>query len=259
MTWTTRPRSDLGTLAAIIAGEGPSILLIHGVGLRAEAWGAQIDGLSRSCRVVAVDMPGHGSSAALPDTPDLADFTSALAPCLDGSTVVIGHSFGAMIALDLAVTHPKQVVGVAALNAIYRRAPEAYAAVLARARSLDGITVADPTPPLDRWFGPGPSPERAACKDWLLGVDQAGYKAAYDVFAREDGPADHALSALPCPALFMTGAEEPNSTPHMSQAMAALSPNGRAVVIAGAAHMMPMTHAGEINAQLATFIHECIP
>ena len=45
----------------------------------------------------------------------------------------------------------------------------------------------------------------------------------------------------------------------MSQAMAALSPNGRAVVIGGAAHMMPMTHAGEINAQLATFIHECIP
>ncbi|WP_299729464.1 alpha/beta hydrolase [uncultured Tateyamaria sp.] len=259
MMWTTRPRSDVGPLAAITAGDGPTILLIHGVGLRAEAWGAQIDALGSSDHVVAVDVPGHGSSAGLRVAPDLSAYTETIAKCLTGPTVVIGHSFGAMIALDLAMSHTDHVAGVAALNAIYRRPPDARTAVMARARSLDGVTIADPTAPLDRWFGPDPSPERAACENWLLNVDPAGYKAAYSVFAQEDGPADTALRSLPCPALFMTGAAEPNSTPEMSRAMAALAPNGRAVVIPGAAHMMPMTHAEQVNAQLASFIRECLP
>ncbi len=63
MTWTTRPRSDHATLSAITAGQGATVVFIHGVGLRAEAWGAQLDALSPHYRVVAVDMPGHGGSA----------------------------------------------------------------------------------------------------------------------------------------------------------------------------------------------------
>ncbi|MFL4471744.1 alpha/beta fold hydrolase [Tateyamaria armeniaca] len=257
MTWTTRRRSDLGPLAAITAGDGPTILMIHGVGLRAEAWGAQIDALAKDHRVIAVDVPGHGFSAPLGTTPDLPAYTEAVAECLSGPSVVIGHSFGAMIALDLAIRHPQHVTGVVALNAIFRRNAEARRAVLARARSLDGVTVADPEPPLDRWFGAEPSPERMACKDWLLGVDQAGYKAAYTVFAQEDGPAEASLRTLSCPALFMTGAEEPNSTPEMSRSMAAHTPDGTAIIIEGAAHMMPMTHPHAVNTHLAAFAKAC--
>jgi pimeloyl-ACP methyl ester carboxylesterase len=258
MTLTTRPRSKIGPLAAIVAGDGPTILLIHGVGLRAEAWGAQIDALAIDHRVVAVDMPGHGFSAPLRSPVNLSQFTTTMAACLSGPTVVIGHSFGAMIALDLAIEHPAQVIGVAALNAIYRRDPTARAAVVARANGLDGIKVADPAPPLDRWFGTAPSPERDACENWLLSVDQAGYKAAYGIFAHEDGPKDSALRALNCPALFMTGEREPNSTPQMSRGMAALTPNGRAEIIEGAAHMMPMTHADAVNSKLRAFVQGCL-
>ena len=54
----------------------------------------------------------------------------------------------------------------------------------------------------------------------------------------------------------MTGELEPNSTPAMSRAMAKLVPNGRAQIVKGAAHMMPMTHAAEVNAALSTFLNE---
>lgn len=258
MIWTTRQRSEIGPFAAVVAGDGPTLVLIHGVGLRAEAWGAQIDALSCDFRIVAIDMPGHGDSAALHTAPTLSDYSRTVATCLETPCVVVGHSFGAMIALDLAIAQPDKVAGVAALNAIYRREPSARAAVIARAARLDGTSVADPTAPLARWFGDTQSPERTACAGWLRAVDPAGYKDAYTVFAHADGPTDAGLKSLACPALFMTGGQEPNSTPAMSRAMADLAPNGHCAVIEDAAHMMPMTHAADVTARIATFAKACL-
>jgi pimeloyl-ACP methyl ester carboxylesterase len=148
------------------------------------------------------------------------------------------------------------VRGVAALNAIYRRPEAASLAVQARAAALDGISAPDPAATLARWFDSA-SPERDACEDWLRAADPAGYRDAYRVFAAADGPADATLAALPCPALFLTGAREPNSTPAMSRSMAALVPQGRAEIIEDAAHMMPMTHAAQVTAHLAHFAAGC--
>ncbi|MCK0171131.1 alpha/beta hydrolase [Aliiroseovarius sp. S1123] len=259
MTWTTRPRSDHATLSAISAGQGATILFIHGVGLRAEAWGAQLDALSPHYRVVAVDMPGHGGSALPSGKLGLVDYTDAIATGIDGPVMVVGHSMGAMIALDMAIRYPEKVRGVVALNAIFRRRPDAAEAVQARAASLDGVSMADPHGTLERWFGTDASPERDACHGWLTEVNPAAYKSAYTIFAHQDGPDTDALTTLPRPALFMTGADEPNSTPAMSQAMAALAPQGRAQIAESAAHMMPMTHAADVNAALLDFAKEIWP
>ncbi|MFK7835492.1 MAG: alpha/beta fold hydrolase [Sulfitobacter sp.] len=257
MTWTTRPLSERAGLSMIEAGSGPSVLLIHGVGLQAEAWGAQIDALADAFQVTAVNMPGHGGAPLLAEDATLRDYTDAIARSTQGPVVVIGHSMGAMIALDMAVRYPSRVYGVAALNAIYQRDATAQSAVQARAASLDGRTVADPAGTLDRWFGAQASAERTACGAWLRSADPAGYRAAYHIFAQENGPKPDALAHLTCPALFLTGALEPNSTPAMSQTMARLAPKGRAEIIDGAAHMMPMTHPAHVNAQLLRFTKEC--
>ncbi|MEO1491428.1 MAG: alpha/beta hydrolase [Pseudomonadota bacterium] len=256
MTWALRPRSEFGQLSAIRAGSGPRVILLHGVGLRAEAWACQIDALSMRYEVIAPDMPGHGESVGLPDTPTLRDFTNRVATAMDRPAVVIGHSMGAMIAADLAIRYAKNVQGLVAMNAIYRRTSEAAAAVQARAAGLDGISRGDPTGPLERWFGGLPSAASSACRTWLETVDPQGYRNAYAVFAREDGPPDAGLGGLHCPALFFTGEREPNSTPQMSRAMAALAPKGRAVVLPGAAHMMPMTHPDQVNEALSQFLSD---
>lgn len=256
MIWTTRPRSEVAGLAAIVEGDGPDILLIHGVGLRAEAFSAQSRALAAHFRVTSLDMPGHGDSPGLNDPRDLSAYVAALAPTLPDRCVVAGHSMGAMLALELAARHPDRVAGVAALNAIYRRSPEAAAAVQARATSLSPPFDHEPT--LTRWFGSEESRERAACAEWLGSVEPTGYAAAYRVFALSDGPSDQALQNLACPALFITGADEPNSTPAMSLQMAALAPRGRAEIIAGAAHMMPMTHPAPVNAALLALAREAL-
>ena len=256
MMWTTQPRSKVGSLAFIERGHGPHVLLIHGVGLCADAWAAQLGPLAQAHRVTAVDMPGHGQSEPIAGLDTLHAYSDRIADLITEPTVVIGHSMGAMIALDLAGRHD-QIIGVAALNAIYQRAPEAHSAVRARAASLSTSEITDPTTTLARWFDDLGSAQAQACAKWLTTTPPEAYKSAYTIFANENGPSSTQLQALSHPALFMTGSKEPNSTPDMSTAMASLAPKGSAIIIDDAAHMMPMTHAQEVNAALLSFVKGC--
>jgi pimeloyl-ACP methyl ester carboxylesterase len=252
--WQARPRLRTAGLAAISQGTGPLVVLLHGVGLRAEAWAPLIDALSQTYSVLAPDMPGHGESAGFTHPPQdrltLQDYTDAVVPLLERPALVVGHSMGALMALDLAVRHPGKLRGVVALNAVFEREAEAAKAVQGRAAQLDGATPPDPTQTLTRWFGQSDSAERDACRTWLTTVEPAGYKAAYTTFAHAPGPSRADIAGLAIPALFMTGAEEPNSTPAMSQAMANLAPQGAARIVPDAAHMMPMTHTKDVTEAL---------
>lgn len=261
MTWKTLPVSDAtGLVAAQVAGQGRAVVLIHGVGLRAASMRPIGEHLTRGFCVHMVDMPGHGASplAGAQALPGYIDRIGRYGMSLGQPFAVVGHSMGAMVALGIAERWPGQVTHVAALNAIYRRNPQAATAVQARAAALSDSAMSDPGPTLERWFGSPPEGALAeaarACRDMLTTVDPQGYKTAYRIFATQDGPSDDALRALSCPALFMTGADDVNSTPAMSQAMARLAPHGQASVIARSAHMLPMTHAEQVAKDLTTFL-----
>lgn len=262
MTWTTRPRSEATAgLAWLRAGSGEPMVLLHGVGLRAETWGAQLDALNGRFSLYALDMPGHGESAPFEAEPCLADYSDRIAHAIESIGVPVlltGHSMGAMIALDIAIRHPRLCRGVAVLNAIYRRSPAAVAAVRERDAALPGVYATDPSLTLARWFGESlDRAEAKACRRWLEAVDPIGYKQAYSVFAANDGPDSQTLAGLACPALFITGSAEPNSTPQMSHAMAEIAPRGQALVVDGAAHMMPMSHATWVNTALLELGDRC--
>jgi len=270
MSWSPLPRRLTGSnIAYHIAGSGPPVVLLHGVGLEAGAWGKQIPSLAAAYTVYAPDIPGHGESPMLPvTTPAIQDFGDALARFIERDTdppvVLAGHSMGALLALDIAARHPALVQGAAALNAIYRRSEEARAAVRERARALAAGETADPArEPVPRWFGPEPVGEirtaAEACRRWLRGNPLSGYSAAYSAFAAGDAPADDALRALRVPVLFMSGTLDGNATPAMSRRTAALVPRGRACIVAGAGHMAPVTHAAEVNDELMALAGEAFP
>lgn len=245
------------------AGEGEAIMLIHGVGLRAECWAYQLDALATSNRVIAVDLPGHGGSRGVEACdPSLKDYTDRIRMCIDelvGEPVILaGHSMGAMIALDLASRYPESVLGVAALNAVYDRSREACKAVHNRAIMLAEGGASDiSAAPVLRWFGDSPQGTdlRAAelCKAWLNNANRQAYVAAYAVFANGNGPTRQQLTGLDMPALFLTGECDQNSTPAMSYTMADLAPRAETSVIAQAGHMAQLTHAAEVNAALSAF------
>jgi pimeloyl-ACP methyl ester carboxylesterase len=98
-------------LAYLTAGEGPVILLIHGITSDSRVWERVMPGLAREHTVIAPDLPGHGSS----DKPKGDYSLGAHACCMrdlllslghDRATLV-GHSLGGGIAMQFAYQFPE--------------------------------------------------------------------------------------------------------------------------------------------------------
>ena len=85
-----------GRIAGFAAGDGPSVLLVHGWGERAASLGAFIGPLtSAGYRVVGIDLPGHGDSvSAEPNLYVVAGVIREVAEQIGGVTAVVGHSMG---------------------------------------------------------------------------------------------------------------------------------------------------------------------
>jgi pimeloyl-ACP methyl ester carboxylesterase len=86
-------------------GEGPAALLIHGLDDNLEVWQLVGPLLAQRYRVVAVDLPGFGHSAALDEKPILDTLATALDGVVDDLgldlELVIGHSFGSTVGAHL--------------------------------------------------------------------------------------------------------------------------------------------------------------
>ena len=95
-----------------VAGDArPAIILIHGWGSRLDHWQPVASALARHHRVLRMDLRGHGRSEA-PERGysirQFADEVGALARSLRiTNAVVVGHSMGSTIALELARRHPR--------------------------------------------------------------------------------------------------------------------------------------------------------
>lgn len=253
--WKTQPASkQVNGLALSRTGSGPSILFLHGVGLRQECWNLMktfMDGYE----CLSIDLPGHGLSDDMDvQIKDVGDLTDSIYGALSiKPDYLIGHSLGSLIAVDWAARYPGNLKGVVGLNALYDRSESVRHKAMARAASVSESTTIDPTITLERWFWDKPSPERQACRDWLTSNRLDQYAQAYWIFARSFGAEYYMLQNLSMPSLFITGALEPNSTPKMSQTMANIAPQGHSYIVEGAAHMAPMTHAAEIAAEIRGF------
>lgn len=248
------------------AGEGAeTVVLIHGVGMNQSVWSPQVAALSTRYRVIAYDMLGHGGSALPTPTPTLAEYAAQLEALLDALRIerahVIGHSMGALVALEFALRHPRRTLSVAALNAVYDRTSGQREAVMSRAAMLGDVPLdAGIEATLARWFG-DPVPVHLtkaahAVRELLLSVDPVGYARTYQLFACSDDAHIGRLPQLAVPALFMTGECDANSSPAMSQAMAAAAPLGSAEIIANERHMMNVTNPSHVNERLLEFLFE---
>lgn len=241
------------------------IVFIHGVGLRAESWYQQVTAFEDRYRCYVIDMPGHGESDLLTNpTLVLEDFAEALKTFITNvvgePAIIVGHSLGAMTALQTAVSYPEVVRGVGAFNAIYDRPDHAAQNVQTRAESLINDLDQNVTDqPIARWFDGNPQYDSEAelCRTWLNDGNRLGYAQAYQMFAHLRGIPAEELQTIRVPALLLTGEMDVNSSPKMSLTMASILPNANAVIVPEARHMTQMTHANAVNAALARFFAQC--
>ncbi|PWV91939.1 pimeloyl-ACP methyl ester carboxylesterase [Phyllobacterium myrsinacearum] len=261
MMLQTLHRSKTPSGAAYIdQGQGrETLVLIHGVGMRIEAWGPQIARFSKDHRVIAVDLPGHGFSAPLDALPEMPHFVAWFARLIDElgleAVNVAGHSMGALIAAGFAATEPSKLRRVALLNGVYKRTPMARQAVEARAdQILSGAF--DREAPLERWFSADEKDGEAyhLVHELLQQVDSSGYAAAYRAFATGDAVYLDSWPTVTAPAMFLTGDGDKNSTAEMAEEMAKAAPRGQAVVIKGHRHMVNLTAPQEVSKALADWL-----
>lgn len=201
------------------------------------------------------DMPGHGRSADWQPGPDSPDYHTAVtriaAAMIERPLDLIGHSFGATVALRIAVAAPEAI------------------------RSL---TLIEPV-----LFAAAPSPMQDALNDQLAGLLEAGREdeavraflsvwgangseglspAALAQMRRQIGLVaqtsgalreDHAnilrpggLEAVEAPVLLISGADSPPVIHAIAEVLAARLPDVGRASVPGSAHMLPLTHPRQV-------------
>ncbi len=248
-------------------GKGPAVILIHGLGLRSESWIEQIKILKKNYTIYSLDLPGHGQSKLLSKKRSklkslCSEITKFIKLININSPILIGHSLGALITIEIAGNNPNILKSGIAISSVYKRSKDALRKVQKRAKEIkenpnEEILV---NKLIERWFGKSKSLKmynHAKFIKKLLLLNKknnfVGYANAYDLFSRLDGNSTKTIKNIKVPMLYITGEKDLNSTPSMSKKLAKINDHNYAV-IKGARHMVQLTHAKQCNFHLINFI-----
>ncbi|MCC4314407.1 alpha/beta fold hydrolase [Streptomyces malaysiensis] len=224
--------------------DGPELVLLHGVGLDRHLWDRCLPALAARHRVTLVDLRGHGASPAAAAGVSLAELAADVAALLSGPTHVVGFSLGALVAQRLGLDRPDLTASLTLVSSVADRSDEERAAVEHRQELAVQDFGASAWAAVDRWFSPAwraqePGLARQVL-DTLLANDRASYLACYQVFATADAGLWPWLPRIAAPTMAVTGERDPGSTPAMSHRLAERIPGGRAVIVPGARHLLPL-------------------
>jgi pimeloyl-ACP methyl ester carboxylesterase len=244
-------------------GEGPDVLLIAGLGDPAEAWQAQLEGLSDRYRLIAFDNRGVGRGP-LPDGPltaaTMADDAAALLRALGIARAhVAGFSMGSAIAQELALRQPELVRSLV-LVSTYACADALFRAQLRFWRWLPEAA------PSEREFYEGfftwvytPRAHADGSVDGIVEEALAwphqqpveAFQAQVDVCLGHDA-ADR-LSQIVAPTLVLAGELDTILPPRFGRFVADRIPDARFELMDGEAHQPFQEVPDEFNARVDAF------
>ncbi|BBF99683.1 MULTISPECIES: alpha/beta fold hydrolase [Pseudonocardia] len=224
------------------------VILLHGVGLDHTMWDRVAPELATDGRAVHTpDLLGHGAAPDAPPGTTLADLAAPVAELLAAAprpVLLAGFSLGALVATRVALDHPARIAALTLVSGVAGRTLAEREAVVDRLRSARADLDATFDAAVRRWFSPewsAAEPDLAVRVRATLATNRPGsYLACYDVFARADAELWAELPRLVPPVTAITGADDPGSTPAMSEALAARVPDGHAVIVPGARHLLPL-------------------
>jgi pimeloyl-ACP methyl ester carboxylesterase len=212
------PRTRGGICYAGRAGEGPAIVLLHGIGSNADSFAPVFERMSPRYRLIAWNAPGYGGSSALEqDWPSAHDYARALEGFLDDlgitSCCIVGHSLGTLIAAAFAQANPQRVshLVLAACAQGYgvsddKDMPPSVAKRITDLKSL-GPDVFAKTRAARLVYAPDQAPDVVAQVEAAMAqVNPLGYAQAVRMLAGGDLAATMAQVKTPCS--FIVGAQD---------------------------------------------------
>lgn len=103
-------------------GEGPPIVLVHGIATSLESWRLIVPALVQDYRVITLDLPGFGRSERPKSMPDLGEISALIVGFLDGLGIprasLVGNSLGGLITLETALRYPERVARLILANSL---------------------------------------------------------------------------------------------------------------------------------------------
>jgi len=239
----------------------PTVVFLHGAGLDHSWFGLQSRYFGYHGRnVLALDFPGHGRSAgpALGTIEAMADWLVRLldAAGLDQAAVV-GHSMGALAALECAARHAPRIQRIALLGFAYpMKVSEAFLNAAKENRQdaydMDTIWAHAPRVPL----GGNPNPGMWMYGDTLArlgrlapGVLYAGLKACHDYAGGEA-----AAAKLQCPVLLILGQRDQMTAPKSGLAFMQRIPGAQVVQLAPSGHSLMAESPDDVLDALKGFL-----
>ena len=241
----------------------PVLVFIHGAGMDHTVWALQSRYFAHRGRsVLALDLPGHGKSQG-PAPTDIAAMAEWVVRFLDAAAVeqavLVGHSMGALVALEVAARHQGRVAGLALCGAALKM--PVHPDLLAAAEDNDPSAAA-----LIVSWAHGQTGHLGGARlpgAWLMGGGDALLRKAapgvlHNDLAACDGyqEAAAACARITCPTEVVIGTEDRMTPAKAGRALADAIPNGNAAVLAGAGHMMMLEAPDDTLAALKTFLQE---
>ncbi len=233
-------------------------LALHCSLAHAGAWKAMAGALEEPLALTVFDLPGHGKSAGWDGTGDYTGLCADMAATLIGDEPVdlIGHSGGAVAALQLALDRPEMVRTLTLIEpvlfAAVRGTPTWDQHVLAMAPYQAALEAGDRERAAEAFtaiWGTGASWDQLdeAARQYLadrIHLIGAGMPAlADDNFGIL---AEGRLEALDLPVMIVIGTESPPVIAEIAEAIAARLPDVGLAEVPGAGHLLTATHPAQL-------------
>jgi pimeloyl-ACP methyl ester carboxylesterase len=266
-----------GRIAYDITGDGPLIVLAHGIGDRRQVFRFVVPELARAgFRVAAVDMRGHGESStgdwkSISRTDVARDLVALVRHLGGGPAVIVGHSLSGGAATIAAATAPELVSGIVEIGPFTRKVQYSLSG-MARVRRYRSATLSMTAVMLLR-----------SLRSWMRYLDvaypkkpadYAAYMTALQAKLSEPGrmaeflktmktsPADagDALARIACPALVIMGTEDPDWADPRAEAegIVAAMPAGLGTIamISGGGHYVHAQTPDEVTGLITSFLRK---
>jgi pimeloyl-ACP methyl ester carboxylesterase len=244
-------------------GSGSTVVLVHGLGARADDWANLMPQLVRDHhRVYALDLPGYGRSDwprnASYSIPELAGAVEAFMDDrhLD-RTDLAGWSMGGWLAMRVALDQPQRIRRLAILDSAGTRFSLVWDTALfepdtpAKLAQLDDLLMAGPAPHVPGFI------QRDIFR--FVGKHAWVVKRNMDSLLTGDDLLDGKLGALKMPMLIVWGKEDHLIPVAVGEAMHKAIPQSEFVVVDGCGHLAPGRCAAQIGPVFRGFLDERSP
>lgn len=246
-----------------VAGNGPPLILVHGIGAARNTWDKALPLLTQHFTVVTYDLRGHGASPKPEKEFGLdelvADLERIRELCNLDSMHIAGHSLGGMIGPAYAYKYPQRVKSLGVLSTAAFRTDEDSTKVWAVVKAMEDKGIPNVLPTLtDRWFTDAfikSYPE--VVKNRLKQVIETDPEIFLNVFRIYAGTEMQPwLHKVKTPALVLTGENDGGCNPRLNKLIAEALQNSELLILPELKHSILLEAGDKVAGHLVDFIQQ---